>query len=87
MEVGTSSVRVDCPSAAAEGIGAEIHRRLCSAGYRVLRRIESEYSDGVVVLRGRVPSYYMKQVAQSSLLTPPLVEQIVNLIEVADETS
>jgi hypothetical protein len=31
-----------------------------------------------------VPTYYMKQVAQSVLLADPAVDTVVNLIEVAD---
>jgi hypothetical protein len=69
---------------ASDGIALEIRRRLCSAGHWALRSIECEYSQGEVVLRGRVPTYYMKQVAQSVLLADPDVDTVVNLIEVAD---
>jgi hypothetical protein len=48
-----------------------------------LRRVECEFHDGLVVLRGRVPTYYVKQLAQSILLIDPAVEAIENLIEVA----
>jgi hypothetical protein len=65
-------------------IVTEIRRRLCSTGYVVLRRVECEYHDGTAVLRGQVPTYYAKQIAQSSLLNNPLVKTIVNLIEVTD---
>ena len=71
--------------AGSEGVALEIRRRLRSAGHWALRSIECEYSEGEVVLRGRVPTYYMKQVAQSVLLADPAVETVVNLIEVADE--
>jgi hypothetical protein len=72
---------------AQDRIATEIRRRLCSAGHWALRSIECEYCEGKVVLYGRVPSYYMKQVAQSVLLADPAVETLVNRIEVADEPS
>lgn len=62
---------------------ATIQQRLRTAGDANLRRIECEYHDGVVVLRGRVPTYYVKQLAQSLLLVDPAVQAIENLIEVA----
>ena len=67
-----------------ERIGLEIRRRLCSSGHHALRSIECEYWEGEAVLRGRVPTYYMKQIAQSILLADPVVETVINLIEVAD---
>ncbi|MFH1267255.1 MAG: hypothetical protein ABIK89_16125 [Planctomycetota bacterium] len=82
MEVPNTSTDADCPDAASQRIVVEIRRRLCSTGHHVLRLIEPEVCDGAVVLRGRVPTYYLKQLAQSVLLTDRLVETIVNLIEV-----
>jgi len=69
--------------AAPERALPEIRRRLCSAGYYALREIECEYDDGVVVLRGRVSTYYLKQVAQAAVLSDPAIERVLNLIEVS----
>jgi hypothetical protein len=73
----------ECHDARSNEIAAEIRRRLCSTGHLVLRTVECEYQDGTAVLRGRVPTYYVKQIAQSSLLSSPLVKTVVNLIEVS----
>jgi len=73
--------------AATEQIEAEVRRRLCSAGYAPLRTIDCEYRDGMLVLRGRVPTYFYKQLAQSALLTHPLVKTLVNLIEVVGSSA
>lgn len=59
-----------------------IQRRLNASGYHALRQIEFEYCNGVVVLRGRVTTYYAKQLAQSLLLADPAIERVENLIEV-----
>ena len=69
---------------ASEQVLLEIRRRLCATGQHVLRQIECEYFNGVVVLRGCVPTYYVKQIAQAVLLTSPMVERVVNLIDVSE---
>jgi osmotically-inducible protein OsmY len=77
------AVRAENAISPSEEIALEIQRRLRSAGHPNLRHIQCEYRDGVVVLRGRVSSYYAKQLAQSVLLVDPAVNNIENLIEVA----
>ena len=57
-------------------------QRLATAGYRTLRAIECSFRDGRMILRGEVPSYYHKQLAQESIRDFPHVTQIVNDIEV-----
>ena len=74
----------DCRDTAPERVLLEIRRRLCAAGHHALRQIECEYSNGVVVLRGRVPTYYVKQIAQAVLLASPIVARVVNLIDVSE---
>ena len=45
-------------------IGQEVENRLHRCGYLVLRTISCDVRNGVIHLRGRVPSYYLKQIAQ-----------------------
>jgi osmotically-inducible protein OsmY len=47
-----------------------------------LRTVEVCARDGHVVLRGRVPSYYLKQVAQEVALAMPGVLQLRNELDV-----
>ena len=47
------------------------------------RQIACEYHDGTLILRGQVPSFYEKQLAQEALRRLEGVDQIVNKIEVA----
>lgn len=41
---------------------------LRATGYRPLAKLDCSVRDGVVVLSGIVPSYYLKQVAQETVL-------------------
>jgi hypothetical protein len=40
----------------------------------------------VVILRGCVPTYHLKQIAQAVLLTNRVFRNIVNLIEVSEDS-
>jgi osmotically-inducible protein OsmY len=60
-----------------------VERRLRESGYRCLRTIRCEDRQGVLTLRGRVPSFYHKQVAQALVAAVAPVAAVVDLIEVA----
>lgn len=55
---------------------------LTATGYRKLKRIDCLYRDGEMTLRGKVPSYYHKQLAQECIRNAPHVARIVNQLEV-----
>ena len=59
--------------------------RLWEKAYLTLRRVSCECADGVLTLHGRVPSYYLKQLAQEAVAEVPGVREIVNAIEVVPE--
>lgn len=44
---------------------SRIRRELCAVTYPCFRHIGCIIRDGVLVLSGRLPSYYLKQVAQT----------------------
>ncbi len=50
--------------------------------YLALKNVTCEYADGVLTLGGYLPSYYLKQVAQTIVANLDGVEQLVNAIEV-----
>lgn len=56
--------------------------RLRDSLYTILQYVQCEYHDGVLTLRGRVPSFYMKQMAQEVVSKLHSVHRVVNLIEV-----
>jgi osmotically-inducible protein OsmY len=59
-----------------------VRNQLLDNPYRALRRVEWDYRDGVLTLTGRLPSYYLKQLAQVAVAGVAGVEQVVNQIEV-----
>jgi hypothetical protein len=50
--------------------------------YLALKNVSCEYIDGVLTLRGYLPSYYLKQIAQTIVANLEGVGQLVNAIEV-----
>jgi osmotically-inducible protein OsmY len=59
-----------------------VEQRLGASGYLALRRIDCQCEGGVLSLRGRVPSQYLKQVAQAIAAAVEGVHRVDNQIEV-----
>ena len=59
--------------------------RIEMAHYPSLRTLRCEYRDGVLVLEGRVMSFYHKQLAQEMMRDISGVDQIKNLISVVPQ--
>jgi osmotically-inducible protein OsmY len=77
------------PADLADGKGSRVpcaaeavRRRLYETGYPSLRAVVCEVHAGVLTLRGRVPSYYLKQVAQAVARRIDGIEALINRIEV-----
>lgn len=51
-------------------------------GYQQLNNIDCEVEDNVLVLTGKLKSFYLKQVAQTVAMKIPGVALVRNLIEV-----
>ena len=66
-----------------DDVETRIQDRLASHGDPALRRLSWNFDGGVLVLNGRVPSFYLKQVAQEAVSHLDEVLQVVNRIEVA----
>jgi hypothetical protein len=60
----------------------EAQRRLVESPYFALRTLRCDYHEGILTVRGRVPSFYARQVAVETLKRVPAVEQLVDRIEV-----
>jgi osmotically-inducible protein OsmY len=56
--------------------------RLRRKAYLALRHVSCNYQNGVLVLRGRLPSYYLKQVAQEAVGRLAGVDRVENQIRV-----
>jgi hypothetical protein len=68
-------------------VGVEAERRLRRSGYLALRDVSCEALAEGVRLRGRLPSYFLKQVAQAVVAEVEDARRIVNLIEVVSPAS
>lgn len=56
--------------------------RLQHSPYRALRRVTCDFLDGTLTLRGSVPTFHYKQLAQVSILGLLGVKRIINEIDV-----
>jgi len=65
-----------------ESLAEEAERVLGESAYADLRRLRCDCTDGVVCIRGRVPSYFLKQMAQTAVSRIPGVRRVVNQITV-----
>lgn len=69
------------------GLSLEVQRALRATGYLSLRGADVGAHFGVVSLQGRVPSYYVKQLAQATALGVPGVCGVHNELEVTPKTA
>ena len=65
------------------GIEAAVQLRLRTSGYCQLGLVSCEFHEGVLTLRGRVSTFYLKQVAQTLVRNLDGVGEINNRLEVA----
>ena len=65
----------------------EVENALRATGYGALRTVRVSVSAGVVILAGRVASYYLKQVVHETALAIPGARQIHNGLNVVRRKS
>ncbi len=58
------------------------NERLRNSPYRSVREVLCECDQGILFLKGQVPSFYHKQVAQEAVAKVRGVEEVINEIEV-----
>jgi osmotically-inducible protein OsmY len=71
-------------SALAVRIADQAKQRLGGTSYQFLRFVDCCFQNGVLTLRGRVPSFYLKQMAQSVLANLEGVDRIDNRVDVVN---
>lgn len=59
-----------------------VESRLQESSYWHLRAVSCECIAGTLTIRGRVPTYYLKQIAQSVVRKIEGIKSVINLIEV-----
>ena len=67
---------------AAHPVIKSLAQRLRESSHRYLRSVSCEYVGGVLTLRGRLPSFYLKQMVQVLAEKVEGVDEIINLIDV-----
>ena len=67
-----------------EHVVREAECRLGRSSHLFLRHIECHVEEGVLCLEGKVPSFYLKQAAQSLLQSLEGVDRVINRLEVVN---
>ena len=73
---------VSCNEGTGLFLPSEVEQVLQSAGYQGLRGVKIVVHYGVVFLRGHVPSFHMKQVAQTAARSVSGVHEVRNELNV-----
>lgn len=83
LTVTQGRISSDCPEQRMRrtppALAAQAVARLQQAPYHDLRQVSCEARGGVLTLRGRVPTYYLKQIAQT------LVFSLEGLLDLRNE--
>lgn len=75
------------PSFFSSPVAQAASARLRNHPYAAIQKLSCECDDcGVLVLRGRLPSYYHKQLAQTAVARIPGVREVINHAEVVSRT-
>lgn len=77
-------IRIDVAQDSAEHVLGRVRETLSRNAHfaRHWREISCHFEDGVLTLRGCVPSFYLKQVLQAALMDVPGVERLDNQVDV-----
>lgn len=65
-----------------EDVQSRAQASLRACAYREVQRTTCAFNKGVLLLQGKVTSYYQKQMAQAILMHVPGIKRIVNKIQV-----
>ncbi|MEM6798159.1 MAG: BON domain-containing protein [Planctomycetota bacterium] len=60
----------------------EAHNALSQSSHLFARTVQCDYADGVLTIQGKVPSFYLKQTAQSLIQRVEGVKRIENALVV-----
>jgi hypothetical protein len=68
------------PAVRTEALVTRVADVLKTSGYPALRNVVIEHHESIIVLRGQVPTFYLKQVAQAAVTKVRGVGCLVNQI-------
>ena len=66
-------------------LAERVERALCATGHGALRGVEVTVHERLVILAGRVPSYHLKQIAQTTALAVSEVQHVRNDVVVTGQ--
>jgi hypothetical protein len=75
---------IESPLPSDATVQSQAQQMLESSNYLALRRLRCECHDGRLVISGRVPTYYLKQLAQSIVRQVAHLRRIDNQVDVAE---
>ena len=70
-----------------DGLRIAALKLLHSSGYTAMQRLRCEVTDAVVIVHGILPSYYLKQMAQTIIQRLEGIQSVMNLVEVRETDS
>ena len=76
------TVAAEEPDHRVGSVGATAKVRLLNSPYRAIRDLSCEYDSGVLVLKGRLLTFYQKQLAQEAVRAVVGKTKLVNSIDV-----
>jgi osmotically-inducible protein OsmY len=82
MSTASVTTSVVTTSVVTTGIVATAGHALKRSFYPALRRLSVEGTDGVLIISGKVTSYYMKQLAQETVMPVRGSLKLVNRVDV-----
>ena len=86
VRIEAGPVRKTTAAAGGEAVGRDVAARVAeslkASGYAALKSVTAEHRGGAILLRGSVPSFYMKQIAQAVASKVHGVAILVNLLSV-----
>ena len=83
-EMAVSTFAAEEPDVRADNVEATAKARLLKSPYRAIRDLSCEYVSGVLVLKGRLLTFYQKQLAQEAVGGLVGVSRIDNKTEVSE---
>ena len=76
------SATTTLPASVTTSITERAEHLLRGNAYLALKNVSCDYRDGILTLNGCLPSYYLKQVAQTAVAGLDGVARVVNHIQV-----
>lgn len=82
--VSEKRIRIDVAAGRSGDTLEQVHERLSQSCHfsRHWREIVCDFEDGILTLRGRLPSFYLKQILQSIVKDVPGIARVNNQVDV-----